>query len=368
MQTSSKLTDAAIRAAKPGDRDRWLNDGAGLYLRVRKGGSKVFVLRTKRAGKTHVRTLGEWPHYTLKQARADAANNQAKRRGMVTETVADVADEWLAVVRREYRRPHHVEGYLDRAIRPTLGHYKIQNVTARQIADMLRDYASRGPITTNRLFAIVRQLFRYAVESGYLEQSPAAGLSRRVAGGSERHRDRTLSDTEIRAIWTADGPHTPLLRFLLVTGQRIGEAQSLRWEHVRGDQWHIPAEVSKNGKAHVVHLSPLALSILREHGKDRGRVLASTSPTAVQAWVKRWCKRQGIEPAFVPHDLRRTFATRLHDKGVAPHVVERCLNHTLQGVAAVYNQATYDDECREAWLAWNVLLSEIVAQEAPSNA
>lgn len=360
MQTSSKLTDAAIRAAKPGDRDRWLNDGAGLYLRVRSGGAKVFVLRTKRAGKTYIRTLGQWPQYTLKQARADAANNQAKRRGLVTETVAEVADEWLAVVRREYRRPHHVEGYIDRAIRPALGHRKVQNVTARQIADMLRDYAERGPITTNRLFAVTRQLFRYAVEAGYLEQSPAAGLSRRVAGGSERHRDRTLSDAEIRAIWAADGPHTPLLRFLLATGQRIGEARVMRWQDVKGDQWHIPAEVSKNGKAHTVHLSPLALSILREHGHDSGRILGITSATATQAWVRRWCKRQKIEPAFVPHDLRRTFATRLHDLGVAPHVVDRCLNHTLQGVAAVYNQASYDDECREAWNTWATEVQRIV--------
>jgi len=360
MQTRSKLTDAAIRAAKPGDRDRWLGDGAGLYLRVRKAGSKVFVLRTKRAGKTHVRTLGEWPHYSLRQARADAATNQAKRHGMVTETVGQVADEWMAVVRREYRRPHHVEGYVERAIRPTLGHRKVQNVTARMIADMLRDYAERGPITTNRLFAVVRQLFRYAVEAGYLEQSPAAGLSRRVAGGSERHRDRTLTDDEIRKLWAAEGPHTPLLRFLLVTGQRIGEARVMRWDDVRGDRWHIPAEVSKNGRAHEVHLSPLALSILREHGNEHGRILGITSATATQAWVRRWCKREGIEPAFVPHDMRRTFATRMHDMGIAPHVVERCLNHTPQGVAAVYNRAEYEDECREAWNRWADALARIV--------
>lgn len=361
MQTSSKLTDARIRAAKPGDRDRWLNDGNGLYLRVRKGGAKVFVLRTKRAGKTYVRTLGQWPQYTLKKARLEAAQNAANRRGLVTEKVADIAREWQKnVVEREYRRPHHVEGYLNRAVVPSLGHRKVQDVTPREIADMLRDYRPRGPIATNRLFAITRQLFRYAVEAGYLEQSPAAGLSRKVAGGPERHRDRTLTDDEIRLLWRAEGSHTPLLRFLLTTGQRIGEARALTWSDVRADRWHIPAELSKNKRPHTVHLSPLALEILRPYENCGGPILGTTSPTAVQAWLRRWCARNKIEPAFTPHDTRRTFATRLHDLGVAPHIVERCLNHALQGVMAVYNQADYEAECRAAWNLWAAELQRIV--------
>jgi len=356
----SHLTDAKIRAAKPGPRDQWLGDGNGLYIRVRKGGSKVFVLRTKRSGKTHVRTLGQWPHYTLKQARLDAAENAARRRGLVNERVREVAEEWLdRVIRREYRRPHHVEGYVDRAILPQLGDRKIQDVTAREVADMVRRYSDRGPVAANRLFAVARQLFAYAVEAGYLEQSPAAGLSRKVAGGPERHRDRTLTDKEIRALWHSDGPHTPLLRFLLVTGQRIGEAQFLRWEHIEDDVWHIPAEVSKNGRAHNVHLSPLAQQLLEGYAGRRGRIFGSVSPTAVQAWVRRWCARAKIHPPFVPHDLRRTFATRLNGLGIPPHVVERCLNHTLQGVAAVYNHADYHAECRHAWDQWTIELQSI---------
>jgi Phage integrase family len=44
------------------------------------------------------------------------------------------------------------------------------------------------------------------------------------------------------------------------------------------------------------------------------------------------------------HDLRRTFATRLAEMGVAPHVIERMLNHitgTLSPLALVYNKAKY---------------------------
>lgn len=361
MQTQAKLTDARIRAAKPGERDRWLNDGNGLYLRIRRSGSKSFVLRSKRGGRTQIRTLGAWPHYTLKKARLEAARQAAHRQGIVTETVSEVAEEWFErIIEVDYRRPHHVRGYLDRAIIPELGHRKIQSVTTREIADMLRAYGQRGKITANRLFAITRHVFRYAVEAGYLDQSPAAGLSRRVAGGPENHRDRTLTDDEIRLVWAAEGPHTPLFRFLLLTGQRIGEAQLMRWEHVRADRWHIPAEHSKNRRPHEVHLSAPALAVLRDHGKPRGLILGGTSATSVQAWLKRWCERNGVEPRFTPHDLRRTFATRLYGLGIAPHVVERCLNHTLQGVTATYNQHDYHDECADAWNLWAGELERIL--------
>ena len=51
------------------------------------------------------------------------------------------------------------------------------------------------------------------------------------------------------------------------------------------------------------------------------------------------------------HDLRRSAATLLARLGVAPHVVERILNHmsgSFGGVAGVYNRFQYVPEMREA--------------------
>ena len=39
-----KLTAAKVRTSKPGDHDQWLGDGSGLYLRIRQGGGKVWVI------------------------------------------------------------------------------------------------------------------------------------------------------------------------------------------------------------------------------------------------------------------------------------------------------------------------------------
>ena len=63
------------------------------------------------------------------------------------------------------------------------------------------------------------------------------------------------------------------------------------------------------------------------------------------------------------HDLRRTFATRLAEMGVAPHVIERILNHVsgqISGVAAVYNRAKYFKEMEEAVTLWESRLKSII--------
>ena len=139
---------------------------------------------------------------------------------------------------------------------------------------------------------------------------------------------------------------------MLLTGQRIGEAQRATWSHVLGDRWHIPKEHSKNHRAHWVTLSRQALALLRAQDASRELIFGTATDTGVQAWLRRWCERERISPAFRPHDLRRTCATRLNTLGVLPHVTEKILNHTMQGVMAVYNRADYEAERVDAMQRW----------------
>ena len=119
-----------------------------------------------------------------------------------------------------------------------------------------------------------------------------------------------------------------------------------------GDRWHIPKEHSKNHRAHWVALSRQALELLRAQDASRERIFGTATDTGVQAWLRRWCERERISPAFRPHDLRRTCATRLNTLGVLPHVTEKILNHTMHGVMAVYNRADYAAERIEAMQRW----------------
>ena len=69
-------------------------------------------------------------------------------------------------------------------------------------------------------------------------------------------------------------------------------------------------------------------------------------------------------PAWVLHDLRRSFVTHILDRKLAlPHVVEAIVNHVSGhrgGVAGVYNKATYADEKRAALELWAAHVAKMV--------
>jgi integrase len=185
----------------------------------------------------------------------------------------------------------------------------------------------------------------------------------------ERTRDRVLTDDEIRAMLKACAHETyPFRQFiplLLATGQRRGELSKMRWSHIDRDakQWVIPAELSKNGKPHVVPLSDLTLKLLAEVPRfpDCDLVFTKTRRSSISGFSRAigriHAQSQTSDWRF--HDLRRTAASGMARLGIAPHVVEKTLNHisgTISGIAAVYNRYGYDAERREALNKWGEFL------------
>jgi integrase len=356
------LSDLRIRNLKPGGKDRWLSDGdrSGLYIRVRATGGKSWVLR-RREGNITLGPFGDGETgLTLRQARLKAAEHGARHRPSLT--FGELLDQWYAdIVSKTYRRPQEVAAYFER-LEPGLKATKLRDLDRLAVRHALRRYAEkRGPVGANRLLSILRTALRFAVNAGYLISSPIEGLTPDLVGGTETTRERVLSDEEICELWQAESQHLTLLRFLLLTGQRIGEAQRATWSHVSKDRWHIPAEHSKNHRAHWVALSRQTLALLGAQAQRRVLVFGTATDTGVQAWLRRWCERKKISPAFTPHDLRRTFATRVNSLGVMPHIVEKILNHTMQGVMAVYNRAEYETERADAMQRWADALDRIIA-------
>jgi integrase len=184
------------------------------------------------------------------------------------------------------------------------------------------------------------------VECGYLSHNPTEGVTTRVAGGKETSRERVLSLDEVRAMWRIEAAHASLLRVLLLTGCRIAELQRARVRDLQLDREYpenpplslvIPADHSKNGRAHRVPLTGLALANINTTGKpDDPLFPGSSSPYVVQCWLKRLHQRAGVVHRWTPHDLRRTFATQLQVLGVPIETIQRCLNHTLDGDIATY--------------------------------
>ena len=148
----------------------------------------------------------------------------------------------------------------------------------------------------------------------------------------------------------------------------------MRWEEIDFDKalWNIPSERTKNNRRHSVPLTPEAVSILKAIPRiDQSPYVFPARGKPDRAYSgyskgKRELDAACGQSSWTLHDLRRTAATGMAGAGIAPHVIERVLNHTsgtFAGVAGVYNRFGYLDEMREALEVWEDKLQAFYGQE-----
>jgi integrase len=124
--------------------------------------------------------------------------------------------------------------------------------------------------------------------------------------------------------------------------------------------WTIPGRFNKSGRDHIVPLTDRALAIIQAIPQTASEFVfpANGNPRnhfSGYSKSKRQLDRRCGVTGWTLHDLRRTAATGMARAGVAPHVIEKVLNHrdgTIRGVAGIYNRFGYLPEMREALRVW----------------
>lgn len=177
--------------------------------------------------------------------------------------------------------------------------------------------------------------------------------------------DRVLSDDEIKCFWkacdTLSEPAGQCLKLLLLTGARLNEIARLSRSEVdnKARTATVPESRSKNHRAHVVPLSPLAWDILQSVNSSTEFYFTAPGGKPLATWSR--IKRE-LDSAMKPdkpwrlHDLRRSASTGMNSIGIEPHVVEACLNHVSghkAKVAGTYNQYAYLPEKTAALARWS---------------
>jgi len=343
----------------------------GLRFRMSSTGraSWLYEKRVKNGPKRR-HTLGTWPAVGLSEARSialeleaeaakgidrvavAAAQKQASedaKASLITvyQAIETYFDLHLCNLRRGTERRHQLRSALAEHLGKSIGELK-----RHEMQSAIDAKAQDGKLVfANRIKAALSAFTKWAWQRGYTEKDEGAGL---VKAGAEKARERTPSLSEVRAIYEATfelGPlWGPAFRLLILTGQRRGEVLSLHWSQVDLGKATItkPGSETKNGKPHVTHLSPPALSELSIMPEHRGLVFTTTGITPVSGVTK--AKRRldsllgdNFEPWRI-HDLRTGLASALAGSGIAEGVVDRILNHSASGsapsaVARVYNQA-----------------------------
>ena len=146
------------------------------------------MLRKKRAGKTTIETLGEWPYLSLQRAREMTRQRRNKDADPGARTLYQLCERFYdGVVRAVHKRPEGYKRYVDRDL-TALRDRRAAAVRRADLADLLSKKRKDGPVAANRLLGVMKQLFAYGVEIGWLDESPADALTRRAAGGKEEPR------------------------------------------------------------------------------------------------------------------------------------------------------------------------------------
>ena len=339
------------------------------------------------------------------KAAAIAVNTQAITMQVLFET-------WIEFEKVTCRvTPTWIKRHEDRwrlHLKTTLGNILARDITRAHLATALDAMTRKGiREETRKALSTLNLMMDYALTRHCIEQNPARLLKPKdFAATANRPRDRVLLLPELRRVWQALDQASSsnqygveisrisivassAIKLLILTGARRGEIAAMRWNELNLDEgvWLLSSERTKNRQAHMVYLSPLAVGIIRSlqllsgsspfvfdtgHHKNGGHIHPDTL-TGVIARLRG--KATGIKkklasdaplvdiPSFSVHDLRRSAATAWGEYlKIAPHVIERMLNHQpLNKLVATYQRAVYADEQKAAWLAWGDLVEHQVA-------
>jgi integrase len=379
--TKSAIDDLAV-AEK--DTVYWDQGLPGFGVKVTPRGRKVFIVMYRLGGagsQLRKYTVGPYGRVTLPMARAQAQKifaarldgrdpaeekKQARRR-LVVDQVEDLVETFIRERLSKVRTARTLSNRLRRDVIPYWGSKSVHDIKKRDVIDLVSKISERNSHAGYRLLKTLKTFFRWCVGRAVIETSPAEGLS---TDYREVSRDRVLTDNELAAVIVAarkmPWPYGGIVEFLALTGQRREEVVRASPGEIDAEArtWCIPANRSKNGKAHIVHLSEPAWAVISEH-LTGDYIFPTSTGHHFQAYSqsKRLLDELCGIRGWRLHDLRRTIVSGMARMGIPPHVADKILNHqsgTISGVAAVYQRHDFLAERKEALDRWGAHVTKLV--------
>ncbi len=329
-----------------------------------------------------------------KQQQRDELEAIAKLQARMT--VRDLFVSWCETDLITRKDKAEVIRMFEKDVLPDIGGLFVEDVKKGHIAQIIAKLKKREVIFLARnLLKLIRQMFRFAVTSDFIEFDPTASLGITKTTTKPTERDRTLSELEIRAL-ARQLPNANLLKstecaiwIALSTACRIGELSKAKFSDldIENRCWQIPKENSKNKKAHKIYLSDFALeqfkiltsfatndvwlfpnrdgsshvcekSITKQVGGRQTENILSNRSKDNQALILTGGK-------WTPHDLRRSGATIMGDLGINSDVIDKCLNHTEENkMKRTYQHQKLEDQKAHAWQVLGDRLNLLVNMDA----
>lgn len=399
---AQKLTDTLVKALacpEKGNKITYDSEVKGFGVRVTAGGARSFILNYRtRYGRERRYTIGSHPDWKTNVARNEASRlkklvdvgqdpmDQVEAdRG--AKTVGDLCtrfdEEHLPKCRPTTQRDYRA--LIKNEIRPALKHVKVADLTFSDVDDLHRKITKRAPYVANRTISVLSKMLSLAIRWGWRIDNPALGVQR----NQEEKRHRYLSPTELAALTIAladykDQQAANIIRLLLLTGARRGEAQAMKWADIdlKEGVWTKPGSTTKQKILHRVPLSAPARQLLSTlHEAAVAAAKDKKSPQRMSEYVfpgkgkagfrhelkHQWselCRAAGLVTAKKAkdasgrehttytatarlHDLRHTYASVLASAGLSLPVIGALLGHSQPATTARYSHLM-DDPLRKA--------------------
>ncbi len=377
-----KLTDTAVRKAKPEAKPYKMADGGGLFLLVQPNGGKWWRLKYRFGGKEKLLSFGTYPDLSLADARgrrdearkllANDADPGAIKQAQKKQVKVESANSFEAIAREYHalKTPMwsslHVANWiniLEREVFPKFGHRPVTEIETPDVLDILRAIEARGTLEVrSRVLQRVRTVFSFAIGSGRARYNPAAGIGREVLAPAPKVKHMpALESSEMPeflralALYQERASASPIVfaatRLLAYTFVRTGEVRFAKWDEFDLDAglWLIPAErmkarqpltvpLSRQAVAIVQALQPLTghLPVLFPNRNGNGDVISENT-------VLKVIERLGYKGRMTGHGFRSVASTYLNNLGtIRPDMIEAQLAHgDRDQVRASYNRADY---------------------------
>ncbi|MCQ8182522.1 tyrosine-type recombinase/integrase [Methylomonas sp. SURF-1] len=394
---AEKLNKAAVyRAAKPKEKDYFINDGGGLFLLVKTSGTKLWHFVISFDGKRNRLSLGIYSGVTLEAARrkseeariqiasginpaalrdeAKAAkqlqkqNRDRVKQGLpILDSFADITRHWLASIAHLTSATTHKKktSRIERLAFPLLGDKAVGDVKPANILAVLKPLIDKQQLeTAHRLHAEISSIFAYAIVHNYAEYDPAQPVAKQIPAQKVVHRAAIIDPKQfvLRDIGNYRGTFAVHAAFRLspLLFQRPGEIRQMLWEDVDLATREWRPYISKTDFHHIVPLSRQAVEILESvrpltgsgnyvfpSSRGDGRPMSDNT-------IRTALKSLGYDSdVMTAHGFRTTASTLLNEQGWSPDAIERQLAHSPRDqVRAAYNRAQYLDERRRMMQTW----------------
>lgn len=391
-----KLFDTKLKAVlgKNQQKTLELTDGNGLSARVSVKGKIRWQYRYKIDGSNKRFDLGDYPALSLVKARESAAKCREwlaegydpklkreleREQSLHPVTVKEALEYWLVEFAESNRAnvgKHRSQ--FERHIYPYIGHLPLMQLETRHWIECF-DRIRKGipgqrrpaPVAAGYVLQHAKQALRFCRVRRFATSRVLEDLTISDVGRKQRKKDRVLSVPELVDVWnlTDDNLLLPyyrnLLKLLILFGSRTQEIRLSQWKEWDFNEmlWTVPKANSKTGER-IIRPIPESLYEwlleLKSEACGTDYILGTLkSAEAVSQQGRLLWKRLEHQEQWTLHDLRRTLATRLNDLGVAPHIVEQLLGHSLGGVMAIYNRSQYLVEKKQALDMWSEHLEAI---------